>query len=281
MSTPNANHKRKFEPKALVVTAIEMLSPNLRRFWFDAKQVPQLADDWYGRYVKLLFTQDGSTDIQGHQDPKQLKMRTYTVAKVDLAKQQLAIDFVCHTPPKQLSVETGGYGAAFAQHAQVGDILYFNGPGVIKGMNQDASWLLMVADLTAVPALRSQIDALAHDAKGQVYLSLPSKQDAPELNLPQGMQLCVLEHPSPEALVEQIKKHPELNTDFSLWCACEFSQMRQIRDLCRQFAEFDLRSSYVSSYWKQGLTEDGHKVAKHQDARELESSLEQNDTAAN
>ncbi|EGU61267.1 utilization protein for catechol-siderophore, partial [Vibrio nigripulchritudo ATCC 27043] len=53
-----------------------------------------------------------------------------------------------------------------------------------------------------------------------------------------------------------------------VWCATEFSTMRQLRKYFRNEREVERDEIYISSYWKQGRTEDQHKIDKRKDAEE-------------
>lgn len=57
------------------------------------------------------------------------------------------------------------------------------------------------------------------------------------------------------------------------WAACEFSNMRQLRKLFRQQWNLAHESIYISSYWRQGRSEDQHKVDKRNDQQAWEEAL--------
>ena len=59
---------------------------------------------------------------------------------------------------------------------------------------------------------------------------------------------------------------PSLEGQVSVWAACEFGSMRALRAHLKQVHEIPKSHFYVSSYWKIGQSEDGHKLAKQQDA---------------
>jgi NADPH-dependent ferric siderophore reductase len=42
--------------------------------------------------------------------------------------------------------------------------------------------------------------------------------------------------------------------------------MRALRQYFRNEKEVDRENIYISSYWKKGVSEDGHKVIKREDA---------------
>lgn len=270
-------------PKKLIVKKVEDRSASIRRIWFDLSQVDDAAQDWAGRYIKLLFTPEGSTDISpliAQGEAKLCQKRTYTLAALDTKTKVCAIDFVLHVchANEIMTPETGGYGAHFALNAAPGDEIYFGGPGTLKPFETQDKFFLMFADLTAVPALVHQVSLLGDNPQGYVIISILDDSDkqhtAESLNLPQGLELKYVQDPSATQFASQIAEMnlalPEAQK-LAVWCACEFSQMRAIRDLCRGIEDFNLRGHYFSSYWKTGLTEDGHKVVKRADAAELEN----------
>ena len=54
--------------------------------------------------------------------------------------------------------------------------------------------------------------------------------------------------------------------DVYAWAACEFSSMKALRSYLREERGLGADSLYISSYWKSGLTEEDHKLAKREDA---------------
>ncbi|EMI57739.1 siderophore-interacting protein [Rhodopirellula sallentina SM41] len=51
----------------------------------------------------------------------------------------------------------------------------------------------------------------------------------------------------------------------SVWAACEFNSMRNLRKLFQQKHEIEKDNLYLSSYWKMGQSEEEHKTAKRID----------------
>lgn len=148
--------------------------------------------------------------------------------------------------------------------AQKGDTISIVGPGSISNLNTEAEWFFMAADMTALPALSAKIRTLSEEAKGYAVISVMSPADIQPLHAPAGMELIWLTEG--QALADSVRELEWLDGNASIWCACEFDSMRALRQYFRNEKEVDRENIYISSYWKQGVSEDGHKVIKREDA---------------
>lgn len=148
--------------------------------------------------------------------------------------------------------------------AQKGDTISIVGPGSISNLNTEAGWFFMAADMTALPALSAKIRTLPEEAKGYAVISVMSPADIQPLHAPAGMELIWLTEG--QALADSVRELEWLDGNASIWCACEFDSMRALRQYFRNEKEVDRENIYISSYWKQGVSEDGHKVIKREDA---------------
>ncbi|PSU02327.1 siderophore-interacting protein [Photobacterium gaetbulicola] len=260
------------DPKQLSVVGNELVTPNMIRLTLGGEGSHHFSQDSVGQYVKLLFTADGGTDISELPEGQRPMMRTFTVSgyqavsegaagtiTIDIAKHELAEVGGDITP------EIGGYASRWALKAQVGDAISLVGPRPIQAMPVAADRFLLVADMTAQTALQSKLALLPASASGYVVLDVPTVADVQPLALPEGMEL-VVNISGDGSLSDGVKALALDGTDLAVWCACEFSEMRSIRSYITADRGGDRKMCYFSSYWKQGVTEDGHKVLKKQDA---------------
>ncbi|QUJ69779.1 siderophore-interacting protein (plasmid) [Photobacterium sp. GJ3] len=257
--------QKRLQPKTFTVQQTFNLSPAMRRIVLTGEAVRQLPADSAGQYVKLLFTPDGSTDLSGLADDQRPVLRTYTISEFDAGNGTLAIDFVKHHHAGEVNPETGGYASHWAMHASVGDTISLGGPNTIQGLSDGCDWVLLIGDMTALPSIQLKLARFAADARGYVVLDLHSNADLPDLKLPAGITLIVRTSESTASLSERVSALTWLSGTPAIWCACEFSQMRAIRQHLNQQPDFDRKTCYISSYWKEGVTEDGHKVLKRDD----------------
>ena len=259
-------------PKQLKVVASYAISPHMQRLEFTTDDIQYFAADSAGQYLKLMFTPSGGTDLSLLGPDEVPILRTYTIRQIDVANKRLAIDFVKHhvlAVPSLISPATGGYGHYFAERAQVGDPIAVRGPGVIQPIDLNKDWLLLVADMTSLPALSVLIQTLPADARGFLVLEVLSTADIPVLRLPANVELSPVVRGQGESLSARVARLPWLAGQPAVWCACEFSDMRAIRSYVTDEHELDRAGCYFSSYWKVGVTEDGHKVFKQQDKDSL------------
>ncbi|MGY0615049.1 siderophore-interacting protein [Vibrio sp. FJH11] len=252
--------KKKPQPKQLVVTHTETITPNMQRLTLQGEALSQFPADCEGGYIKLLFNEMGGTDLQPVSEDNRPLMRTYTIRRFYPETSSIEVDFVRHiTQDLQC-----GFAARWAMSAQKGDVINIVGPGTISNLNTDADWFFMAADMTALPALSAKIRTLPEEAKGYAVISVISVADIQPLHAPAGMELIWLTEG--QALAEAVRELEWLEGDAAVWCACEFDSMRALRQYFRNEKEVDRENIYISSYWKQGVSEDGHKVIKREDA---------------
>ncbi|MGR5063067.1 siderophore-interacting protein [Photobacterium sp. DNB22_13_2] len=263
-------------PKKLSVVGKQFVTPNMIRLTLGGEGSHHFSQDSVGQYVKFLFTANGSTDIGQVPEGKRPMMRTFTVSgyqagtrdeagtiTIDVAKHDLAEVDGDMTP------EVGGYASRWALKAQAGDTISLVGPRPIQAMPVEADRFLLVADMTAQTALQGKLVLLPESAKGHVVLDVPTKDDVQPLVLPEGIELVV--NISAESALSDRVKAIDLDTSgLAVWCACEFSEMRAIRSYITSDKDVDRKMCYFSSYWKEGVTEDGHKALKREDSKELE-----------
>ena len=122
-----------------------------------------------GSYMRMLFTRTR------HERPA---VRSYTLCAWRPETLELDIDFELHGDT--------GYGAPWAQGCKPGDQLAMYDQGILFNPGT-AQNILIVADLSAVPAALGILRDLPDDARGLALLIVPSPADVQEVRAPQGI----------------------------------------------------------------------------------------------
>jgi len=249
-------------PKQLTVLNSTKITANMQRITLKGAALADFSNDCAGNYIKFLFNSAGNTDLSTVPEDEKPIMRTYTIRRFSPINHTIEIDFVRHiTEDLQC-----GFAARWAMNAKKGDIINIVGPGAIKDMNTHADWFLMVADMTALPALSAKIKNLPNDAKGYAIIKVIENNDIQLIEAPSNFKVIWITNE--ESLASTVKSLTWLDGIISIWTACEFDSMRQLRSYFRTDKQVAHENIYISSYWKQGVSEDGHKVIKKKDANE-------------
>ena len=249
---------QKRKARELTVTAATQLTPNMRRLTLHGEDLASFPEDAAGAYFKLTFPGE---------NPERPVLRTYTVAQYRPAQNEIDVDFMLHSNPDGTA---GGVAAPWSLQAQPGDSMAIFGPGPATFINTEADWYLLAADMTALPALAANLGRLPADAKGYVVIEILADEDQQDLPLPAGMELVWVVNPHPGSdespLYHAIRKLTWLEGQAAVWAACEFKTMKKNRAYFREDRGVEKSHLYISSYWKKGLQEEEHKVAKSEDA---------------
>ena len=120
--------------------------------------------------------------------------------------------------------------------------------------------------MTALPAISVNLKRLPADARGHAVIEVIDRDDIQPLEAPANVDIHWLVNPHPggrdNALLDRVKQLTWPDGRPSVWCACEFSNMRELRDHLRARPGIDRGNLYVSSYWKLGANENEHKELK-------------------
>lgn len=242
-------------PRCYTVLNRQLVTPHMLRLTFGGDGMDAFPADQESAYIKLMVP-DGE-DEQGN---GRTTMRTYTVRYQ--RDDEIDVDVVLH--------EDGGPAATWASAAKPGDTLWIGGPGPAKRLPEDADWNLLVGDMTSLPAIGANLERLPREAKGHAIIEVTSEADIQWFDLPEGMQINWLINPHPgsdsERLVHALRELEWRPGKPGIWVACEFSAMRQLRRHLIDERGVGRRDMYISSYWKLGASEDGHRVVKREDA---------------
>ncbi|RJG40191.1 siderophore-interacting protein [Motilimonas pumila] len=241
---------------AQVLQTLE-ISPNMQRITLQADAFTTFPAECESGYIKLLFTPQGQTDLSDLGQARPM-MRTYTVRLFSAHDATISIDMVKHG--------TEGLASRWAQTANIGDVIEVVGPGLISDIPVPADWFLMAADMTALPALSIKLARLPADATGYAVIKVADKADQQAITAPANVELIWLTEA--DSLPETVTALPWLAGQASAWVACEFDDMRALRQYLRNDKQLPRERIYLSSYWKHGVTEDGHKLLKHADNKQ-------------
>lgn len=252
----------------LTVKSSQRLSPNLQRLILAGEDLQRFPDSPPGSYLKLLFNQYGEPHTQVPDQDQKVLMRTYTVRDVNQAERTLTVDFMLHGE----GVESGP-ASHWAQSAQMGDSIVVAGPGSSKGLAEEHDWVILLGDMTALPAISAQLDSLPSDTKGYAVINVVTEEDQQTLTKPEGVEVKWLTSTATSGLASALHEIEWLEGIPAVWAACEFSSMRAIRSTLD--VEFNVPRSqvYVTSYWRQGRSEDQHKIDKREDAETYSAQI--------
>ena len=210
----------------------EEISPHLLRLTlaldglagFESTGIP---DEWVGLIV-----------------PGQFQSRYYTVRSWD--GRELVLDVVVHDV---------GLVTEWATRDCVGDPVTVTEPRGSFAMPDDAKWLLLVGDLTAMPAMARTAEwmlARAEPVETRIWAEVPDDLSG---YLPDGPDVTWLEPPGPAqsdlaAVVEAIDWP---SGDGYFWMAGESAQMRAIRKHLMRERRLPSSAYDVMGYWR-GVT---------------------------
>ncbi len=238
-------------PRELTLLHKQPITPNMLRLTLGGSGMDNFPADQASAYIKLMFPQPANA---------RPIVRTYTIrAQRDTATGgEIDVDFVVHAD--------AGPASSWAMTAEPGDQILIGGPGPKKLVDNHADWFFIVGDMTALPAISVNLEQLPDTARGHVVIEVIDAADMQTLQAPANMQIHwrVNPHPGTDAsgLLDRVQQLPWLSGRPSIWCACEFSSMRALREHFRAQPEVDRENLYISSYWKLGAKEEEHKVLK-------------------
>lgn len=248
---------------SLAVQSTTLLTPNMQRIVMHGEGLSSFPADCAGGYIKLLFNEQGGTDLSLLVENESPVRRTYTIREFDAENNLITVDFVRH----EVNDCGCGHAARWAMNAKAGDEINIAGPGSIQNINQEADWFFLVADMTALPALSVKLNSLPESAKGYAVIEVLSQDDVQPLSAPQNMDIIWVEKQNEKnVLVDNVIQQHWMEGIAAVWCACEFDSMRALRQYFRNEKDVERDNIYISSYWKNGVTEEGHKVIKREDA---------------
>ena len=204
-----------------VVRTRDTVSPHLLRLslsvpGFESTGVP---DEWVGLVV-----------------PGQFQVRYYTVRSHE--GDEVVLDVVVHD---------AGLVTGWAVGDCVGDRVVVTGAQSSYAPPEGASWLLLVGDLTAMPAM-ARISA-ATDLPTRIWAEVPD--DLPGY-LPEGVEVTWLEPPAEgqSRLAEVVEGIDWPEGDGYFWMAGESAQMRAIRKHLMRERRLPGTAYDVMGYWR-------------------------------
>lgn len=254
---------RRPAPRALQLIKKQQITGNMLRITLGGDGLDGFPAGQEGGYIKL--------NLPPAEGAKKPTIRTYTIR--NQRDGELDIDFALHGSGGPDS----GPATSWAINAQVGDAMSIGGPGPAKPLPAGAGSYLIVGDMTALPAISVNLAALDPAAKGVAIIEIMSEDDRQDIDHPAGMELIWLVNPHPgidagesgSLLADKVRSLSLTAQGLYAWVACEFSGMRALRAFLTQDLELGRDQLYISSYWKSGANEEGHKIIKRADAETL------------
>lgn len=237
--------------RRVAVGRIEDLAPSYRRVHFTGPDLAGFASPGADDHLRIFFPPPGEPlpTAQGDALPAGLVSREYTPVSWD-GTGSLAIDFVLHGD---------GPAANWAAAARAGDQVYLGGPRgslIVEGAPQ---WWLLAGDLTALPAIRRRLAAVAPGTPVDVVLLCDDPGHRQQLHSPGELTVTWL-HPAAGApagdvspLVAALAAAPVRSGDGFVFIAAEQAVVAPGREfLARRGIDPD--RAVVKGYWKRGDT---------------------------
>lgn len=241
------------EPRTLEVLRSDRLTPSMHRLSIGGPGLTGFPEGQAGGYIKLMLPGEGERPM----------VRTYTIRRQ--TPDALVVDFALH------GGDAAGPATRFALSARPGNTVLVGGPGPAKPLAPERDFYLMAGDMTALPAIAVNLEALDRAAKGYVAIEIQSEGDRQPIDAPPGLTVEWIVNPrpglAPDLLANALRavERPQKGS-IAAWAACEFSSMRALRGFFRENLCLGRDDLYISSYWKHGLEETSHKVLKREDA---------------
>ena len=263
-SIPRRSDKKPKPPlKCAEVISSTRLTPNMQRIVLGGADVARFTPDRAGANLKICVPDTGVDPSEFREaladNARPKNLRTFTVQSSDPVAGTLTIDFALHEPV--------GHAPAgdWARSAKPGDLLGYRGPSDKKLTHFEAETYILVADMTALPAIGAILADMPRDAKGYAFCEITHEDDAQEFDAPNGIKIKWLVHPDPSVpssqAIEAVRALPEFE-NLQVAVIGEHSVVATLKTHFFDDLGLDPEINYISPYWKIGLIEDAHQQLK-------------------
>ncbi|NRA31381.1 MAG: siderophore-interacting protein [Parvularculaceae bacterium] len=244
------------------VTQVQSLTPHMIRVTLRSEMIRDFSPHAAGGHFKMIVPAQGETPaafedmISGGKFKSE--MRTYTIRHVRPERQEIDVDIVTHG-------DLGRVGP-WAQRTQAGDTIAISRCGSPKLITHGMTRILAAADMTGFPALAAGLETLGGNVRVDAYVGIPTADDKQPVDLPDGVSINWIVDPDvngrKQQLIEAMRYADKPDERTSIFVAAEFTTVGALRRHFRDEIHVPKERLYISSYWKSGLDEPSHKMAK-------------------
>ncbi|CAM4064680.1 siderophore-interacting protein [Kerstersia similis] len=173
--------------------------------------------------------------------------RAYTIRGINRRAATLDLDFVMHGDE--------GPASAWAAGAQVGERLLIAGPRSGRfELPDDARWVLLAGDATALPAIQVIAETLPAWVKVKVYAEIATQADRQRIDTLASMRIAWLQAQGDAGSVlrQSLMFRPFPAGPGYIWVAGESAMVKALRKHYLQEREMPVHRVSASGYWKAG-----------------------------
>lgn len=184
---------------------------------------------------------DGTLDYPAENEPE---LRSYTVRRFDADRGEMVIDFVRHE---------GGAAATWASQARVGDVVYLSPAKGWYAPPPDAGWQVLLADMTALPALGRIVEQLPAGVQAIAITELTADTDRQELGGAADVSYRWLTGGNghgPSGLLQALRELELPSGPGYLWFAGEAAESRAVRKYVRRELGWSTDRFTIIGYWR-------------------------------
>lgn len=245
--------RERFPRRAGVATLVarRALTPRMVRVTLEADG---FGDDWPteqpGEILTLLFPPAGEDVVlpeQGWRFPPGVEQpwRNYTVRRHDPRTRRIEVDVVLHEPRGPACTE--------AARAAVGAPVGYAGPRVDFAPREDAEWLLLCGDETALPAIAAILEAHDERTPALALVEVDGPDEERALDLPRADVRWLHRDGAPAAttthLADALRALDLPAGAGQVWGAAESRVARDVRDVLRGERGLPRRHVSAKGYW--------------------------------
>lgn len=239
-----------------VVVGIAALTPNMIRITLDGEDLRRFVSSGdpderllalvpppgKSRAAEPIRQPDGTLDYG--EDDDEPRLRSYTVRRYDPATGQMLIDFVRHA---------GGVAGSWAVRAEVGDVVYLSPAKGWYAPPAGAAWQLLMADMTALPALGRIVEELTADRRAIAVAEVIEPRDRQQIASPAEVSwrwLAGGNGHGPSRLLAALRELTMPEGRGYVWFAGEAGESRAVRKHLRHELGWSDDDFTVIGYWR-------------------------------
>ena len=251
------------------VQSVEQLTPHMIRVVLGKGDLTDfVSTSFTDQYVSAYFVPPGSPyqvpfnleearSTGPHFEPK---ARRLTIRDWDPEGRLMTLDFLTHGDQ--------GYAGPWAQRAQPGDRLQFQGPNGSYAPNPQSDWHLLAGDESALPAICASVESLPAAKPCVVLAVIDGPEDEIEIVSKGDMRLIWLHRSrvqEPEEILVQAVRDLEFpNGRYDIFVHGEAAEVRAVRKHLILDRGVEKSGSSISPYWRRDHTDEEWRRVKKQ-----------------